>query len=370
MTKANMPGHHIFSRCGCYLLATLKEAARAALGDVLRLREGEELLIVTDFGEDAFQMARIMSDEARAMGGKVTIAVQGRKTTFDDAERLVLEAIRACPDITITMCSGLSGNDPFGYNIGYVARDGDLYDHAMFSLIDGDRRMRGLICESATSEVLRRCVAVDYGTIYENAARITKAFSRVSDVRVTTPAGTNVAFSMEGKRAYAEDGDISMPGEWSDLPVGEMRVSPVVGTANGTIVIDGTMDLITDSLIPETPVKVTIRDGFVVNVEGGNEAKMLLDAIHQGEALAKKKDLPKYEKNARNLGELGIGINPAARISGNLIEDEKVCGTAHFAIGYNYDNDAEAFIHQDCLVMHPSIWTDGKQIMRDGDFLF
>jgi leucyl aminopeptidase (aminopeptidase T) len=174
---------------------------------------------------------------------------------------------------------------------------------------------------------------------------------------------------LKGREAYAEDGRSWLPGEWSDLPAGEIRVSPVVGTTNGTIVFDGTMDLVADSIMPKRPVVATVADGYVTKVEGGKEAAMLRDVIRRGEEMGRKKDLPRYERNARLIGELGIGINPAARITGNLIEDEKVCGTAHFAVGYNYDNDGEAFIHQDCLVMEPSIWVDGKQIMKDGNFL-
>jgi aminopeptidase len=340
-----------------------------ALEEILGLRPGEEVLIITDFGEDAYRMARLLFDRAGEMGGKASIFVQAQKTTFDDADRLVLEAIRACPDITITMCSTLSGNDPYGYHTGYVARDGDKYDHAMFSLIDGDKRMRGLICEGATDDILSRCVAIDYGPVAENAALLMKALNDTSEIHMTTPAGTDVTLSVRDREAYAEDGKSWLPGEWSDLPAGEIRISPVVGSAKGTIVFDGTMDLVAAAILPERPVAVTIADGFVAKVEGGKEAAMLRDVIRLGEGLARKKDLPVYERNARLIGELGIGTNPAARINGNLIEDEKVCGTAHFAVGYNYDNDGEAFIHQDCLVLRPSIWVDGKQIMKDGDLL-
>jgi leucyl aminopeptidase (aminopeptidase T) len=336
-------------------LATLKEAARVALEEILGLRPGEEVLIVTDFGEDAYRMARLLFERATDMGGKASIFVQAMKTTFDDADRLVLEAIRACPDITITMCSTLSGNDPYGYHTGYVARDGDKYDHAMFSLIDGDKRMRGLICEGATDDILARCVAIDYGPVADNAASILKALDNASEIQMTTPAGTDVTLSVRDREAYAEDGNNRLPGEWSDLPAGEIRISPVVGSVNGTIAFDGTMDLVAAAIIPERPVALTIADGFVTRVEGGKEAAMLQDVIRQGEELARKKDLPVYERNARLIGELGLGTNPAARITGNLIEDEKVCGTAHFAVGYNYDNDGEAFIHQDCLVLRPSI---------------
>jgi aminopeptidase len=349
--------------------AELKDVARVTLEDILGLREGEEVLIVTDLGEDASRMAGLLFEKADDMGGRPSIFVQAKKTTFDDADRLVLEAIRACPDITITMCSTLSGNDPYGYRTGYVTRDGEKYDHAMFGLIDGDKRMRGLICEGATDDILSRCVAVDYGPVAENAARFLKALEKASEIHVTTPAGTDITLSVQGREAYAEDGNIRHPGEWSDLPVGEVRISPVIGSANGTIVFDGTLDLVTDSIIPERPVVATVENGFVTGVKGGREAAMLRDVIRKGEALARKKDLSAYEKNARLIGELGLGINPATRITGNLIEDEKVCGTAHFAVGYNYDNDGEAFIHQDGLVLRPAIWIDGRQIMKNGKWL-
>ena len=62
-----------------------------------------------------------------------------------------------------------------------------------------------------------------------------------------------------------------------------------------------------------------------------------------------------YKKNARNIGELGIGLNPAAGITGNMLEDEKAFTTCHFAIGENYDNDAPSLIHLDGIVRNPTI---------------
>ncbi len=43
-----------------------------------------------------------------------------------------------------------------------------------------------------------------------------------------------------------------------------------------------------------------------------------------------------------------------------MLEDEKILGTCHFAIGANYDDDAEAFIHLDCLVKKPTITITGR----------
>ena len=81
-----------------------------------------------------------------------------------------------------------------------------------------------------------------------------------------------------------------------------------------------------------------------------------------------------YARNARNLGELGIGLNPKASIVGNMLEDEKAFRTCHFAIGANYDDDAPAFIHLDGLVTEPTIvakTSRGKEIVIEshGDLL-
>ena len=62
-----------------------------------------------------------------------------------------------------------------------------------------------------------------------------------------------------------------------------------------------------------------------------------------------------YRKNARALGELGIGVNPAAFISGNMLIDEKAFETCHIAIGSNYDEDARALIHLDGVLLKPTI---------------
>jgi leucyl aminopeptidase (aminopeptidase T) len=76
-----------------------------------------------------------------------------------------------------------------------------------------------------------------------------------------------------------------------------------------------------------------------------------------------------YSKNATNLGELGVGLNPKARIIGNVLEDEKVLGTVHFAIGSNYDQDALALIHSDCIVKNPTVTIDRKTMMKKGKML-
>jgi aminopeptidase len=348
-------------------MSMLQEAARVAMCEVLALVEREEVVIVTDFDGDAFPIARALFEQTRELGGKPTLVVQPRKSSLDDAERAVLEAIRSEPDIIIGMSSGKVGKDPFGTITGYVGRDGKKYSHIWELLLDGNRRARSFWSPGATVDMFERCVNVDYRQIQALAARLKCVLDDGSAVHVTSPAGTDIRLSIEGRKGQVDDGDFRLPGKGGNLPCGEAYVSPKNESAEGIIVFDGTVDLIPRAVIPETPVRVTYEKGFVTDVSGGQEAKDLLKVIEKGESMARELGLKAEERNARALGELGIGINPAAKMTCNMLEDEKVGRTVHFAIGMNLDHDAHALIHQDCLVLRPSVWVDGRQIMRDGD---
>ncbi len=201
------------------------------------------------------------------------------------------------------------------------------------------------------------------------AAGIKKALESVREIHVTSPAGTDAYVSVKGRKPMVDDGNFRFPGMGGNLPAGEVFISPTIAGVSGTIVFDGTVDLVPYAVIPKNPVKVVLKDGYVHRVTGGEEAKGLLKVIESGEKMARDKGLKDEEHNARHIGELGIGINNKARMTGNLLEDEKVGKTVHFAIGSNYDNDANALIHQDCLVLKPSMWADDRQIMKDGKLL-
>jgi aminopeptidase len=347
----------------------LIEAAKVAMRDVIGLREGEEVLIITNFEGDVFPVARAVFDVTRELKGRPTMAIQELKTTYTYAERLVLETIKAEPDIVISLSANKMGKDPYGLNIGYVGKDGKKYNHIFDRLMDGDKRIRGFWSPTTTVEMFERCVALDYAGMQEKAAGIKKALEGVKEIHVTSPGGTDAYVSVIGRKPMLDDGNFRLPGMGGNLPAGEVFISPAIAGVSGTIVFDGTVDLDPHAVIPEKPVKVVLKDGYVHKVTGGDEAKSLLKMIEKGEQMAREKGLKDEERNARHIGELGIGINYKAKMTGNLLEDEKVGKTVHFAIGSNYDNDANAMIHQDCLVLRPSMWADNKQIMKDGKLL-
>jgi leucyl aminopeptidase (aminopeptidase T) len=157
-------------------------------------------------------------------------------------------------------------------------------------------------------------------------------------------------------------------------------ISPALGASNGVIGFDGS--IVTDSgeIIIKTPIMAKVENGFVTDISGEEEAKELKRTIEKAEKtvteFASQGKIPKdaeapYIQNARNLGELGIGLNKNAKIVGNMLEDEKVYGTCHIALGSNYDDDAKSLIHLDGLIKKPTItvkYVDGSEkcIIKDG----
>jgi leucyl aminopeptidase (aminopeptidase T) len=350
-------------------LTRLYDAARIAMKDVIGLREGEEVLIVTNFEGEVFPIARAVFDATKELGGKPVMLVQGEKSQFDFAERLVNESIRALPDVCVMLTANKLGKDPYGMNIGYVGRDGQKYNSIFNKVWRGDRRIRTFFSPGITQDIFTRAVPVDYAKMRTAGAKLKKVLDEGNEVKVTSPGGTDATVDIKDRKAHADDGNFTLPGLGGNLPAGEVYISPVVQGVSGTIVIDGTITLSPGSVIPKKPIRLEMKDGYVTKITGGEDAKKLIKVIEKGEEMAREKGLAEQERNARHIGELGIGINPKAKMTGILLEDEKLGKTVHFAIGSNFDQDAEAMIHLDGLVMKPDMWVDGKQIMKNGDLI-
>jgi leucyl aminopeptidase (aminopeptidase T) len=70
-------------------------------------------------------------------------------------------------------------------------------------------------------------------------------------------------------------------------------------------------------------------------------------------------------KNNRNIAEFAIGTNPNARLTGNLVEDKRLLGTVHFAIGDSMSllGKVDASIHLDGLMLKPTVVADEKIVI-------
>ena len=208
-----------------------------------------------------------------------------------------------------------------------------------------------------TKEVMIRGLGADYKAIAKRSIKLKKILERGKQVRVTAPAGTDISFNISGRTAIASKGLFHKKGESGNLPTGETFLAPVEGSANGIFVVDGSMAGL--GLIGNVNIKIEVKKGFATNITGGKPAKKLREM------------LDKVGKNARNIAEFGIGTNDSAKLSGILLEDEKVMGTVHIALGNNISmgGSVNVPIHLDGVIKKPTVYLDCKLLMKNGKLL-
>jgi aminopeptidase len=340
----------------------LTNAARVAIGEVLKVKKGERVLIVTNPNPEVRLISEALYGSAAEVGALPTLLFQPVKSQLDFAEDAVISALKAEPEIAISVSHAKLGKDRFGMKNKYRHR-GKSFDH-IFQYLLGSKKTRSFWSPSVTVDMFQKTVPVDYGALRKRAAGLKTIFDRAHEAHITSELGTDLVIGLRGRKAFTDDGNFSKPGAGGNLPAGEMYISPELGSAEGTLVFDGCISSDRGVILIKEPIRVKVRRNLVVEIRGGGEARRLRATLERARKSThnlaaqggiSKKDLPGYLEHIRNLGELGIGLNEKARIVGNMLEDEKVFKTCHIAIGSNYDEDAKALIHLDGLVLNPTI---------------
>lgn len=352
--------------------------AENIINNVCKIKKNESVLIIANPATDF--IAQELYTAANQAGAKTSLIYQNSKTSFDNAEKTVLAAIGTNPDVCFSISENKLGKDPDATANPYKNDNGEPFTHIFDYLLEGKKSMRAVWTPGITEDMYNRTVNINYGELAERCKKLVKIFENAINVQVTAAGGTNISVPVYGRKLMNDDGDFSKPGTGGNIPAGEVFISPLVGKCQGVIVYDGSMTFSDGDSILETPITCKVENGYVTEISGGEEAKRLLKTIIEAENRSieyeKNGKLPEgqgaiYKKNARNIGELGIGLNPAASITGNMLEDEKAFRTCHFAIGENYDNDAPSLIHLDGVVRNPTItltYDDGstRTILSDG----
>ncbi len=340
---------------------SLRAGANASVRDVLGLKRGETLLIITNPSADVREISMAIFDAAAEAGASPTVMFQREKGQFDFTEDSVIDAMRSEPDAILSMSADRLGKDRVGLQKGYR---GKRKYNDYFEFLYEEKKSRAFWSPGITKDMFRRTVPIDYTRLRSDCKRLVKLFGSSVEARVTAPGGTDISIGVRGRKARSDDGDFRRPGTSGNVPSGEVYVSPALGTAEGVIAFDGSMVLNQGEVVIRTPIVAEVRGGFIEDVSGRSEAKRLRASISAAQSKTRKmvsqgllprKDQDSYIKNAASIGELGIGLNRRARIVANMLEDEKVYGTCHFAVGSNYDGDAEALIHLDGIVKRPTI---------------
>lgn len=305
-----------------------------------RVRPGERVLVVTDYATTA--LAERVARAAASLGGEVVTAVMPpRERHGQEPPAAVAAAMREAEVVFIPVSISITHTQAVKDALKARARILAMTDWSdeMFlspALLETDFHAQAIVCR-----------------------KIGQAFTEGTHFRLTSPRGTDLRFEAGGRRANVMT-NVPDPGELSPVPTIEVNVPPIEGTAEGTLVVDASVPYLGIGPLRE-PFTCRVEKGFITSIEGGGE---------QAERL-KRAVASHNDPNCWNVAELGVGLNPGARMTGRMLEDEGVLNTIHIGIGTSLmlGGTLKAATHYDLIMWDPTIEIDGRVVQRGKDIL-
>ena len=314
----------------------LQKAATIAVKNCMGVKAGEQVVVITD--ENKRNIGIALWNAAKKLKAEAILLEMIPRQTSGQEPPPAIATIMA--DADVVLC-------PTTQSLTHTkARIAACKKGARISTLPG-----------ITEDMMVRCLNADYKRIAALSEKLKKVLDPAKVIHVTSKKGTDIILPVAGRLAKADTGIVTKKGTYSNLPAGEAFLAPLEGKSHGTIIIDGAMA--GGIGLVKKEIKVIVKNGLAVEFIGGQEAKTL-------EKLLKPKGKP-----GRNIAEFGIGTNYKAKLTGLILEDEKVMGTIHIAFGTNasFGGKVDAGIHLDGLINNPTVEVDGKIIMKEGKFL-
>ncbi len=310
----------------------LDKAVATVVRDCLGVRPGEEVLVVSN------PATRELGDALRA-----------------EAERAGAEAVLA----VMTERASHAGEPPATIADAMVAADVLLaptvqsLSHTASRKRATESGTRTATLPGATVEMLARVMSDDMDNLRRRGGRVAELLDRGTEARITCDHGSDLRLGLQGRQAIPDAGELTETGAFGNLPCGEGFISPA--TAEGTLIVDGSIAGV--GLVSE-PVRLTIENGHLVDATGEEGAKLMeLLTVHG--------------PDGTNVAELGIGTNEKAILTGNILEDEKILGTAHVAFGASaaIGGNVQVPVHLDVVSLRPEVTIDETPLVLDGRLL-
>jgi 2,5-dihydroxypyridine 5,6-dioxygenase len=190
--------------------------------------------------------------------------------------------------------------------------------------------------------------------------RVANSFTKGSKVRVTTTAGTDITMDIFGREGNSCPGCVENPGEMGSPPDIEANVSPIETSAEGVVVVDGSVPCPEVGLLKQ-PVTLIVTGGKITDFQGPAEITDRIKKLFQKVGSDK----------AYVLAECGIGLNEKATLSGIMLTDEGAMGCVHFGFGSNHTVGGcnNVSFHLDFVFRQATVTVDEVIIMRENGVL-
>ena len=316
----------------------LGKAADILVKDLFKLKEGETMVITADTESDE----RVVNATARAV-----FAAGGKPMVIWLASPLGVGKAADPMFPTESLAGALLGADCWvEYNNQWIFYS-SVYDRVMKE----NKKLRYSCLVGMNVDMMVRTIGrVDYPALKEFLDKLTEIAKSTDEFRITSPAGMDVTFkpTKERRAGYAL-GYADTPG--AHMMSGQVYWGMDATTLNGKIVFDGSVNPPLGLI--KVPIELTIENGDIVAFGEGNDAVKY-------EAWLRGFDDP----NMIKIAHICPGFNPGAKLTGDVVEDERIWGSVEFGIGNMAWRPAAS--HSDGICLNVSIWLDGEQILAKG----
>ncbi|HSJ55021.1 MAG TPA: hypothetical protein VLC52_14870 [Anaerolineae bacterium] len=210
--------------------------------------------------------------------------------------------------------------------------------------------------------------AVDYGQIRENCDLLATALLKGEKLEIVSRDANgrdnHLRMDVGGwARPPSISNGLLKRGGWANIPAGESYIAPMEGTAEGTLIVDGSLPGYV--LAPGSELRMEFSAGRLVDWHSSDaRSRQIVDELRDF-ALARG------DADWCNLAEVGLGVNPAVELTGIELLDEKKYGTAHIALGGNdwFGGAVSSAIHSDLILAQPTVRVDGKPVVNGGQIV-
>jgi aminopeptidase len=312
-------------------MADLRDAVATISDRCLAIRAGEDALVLVDPGTRT--IGESLRDAAAERGADAVLMIMDeRATDGTEPPAPIAAALRTC-DV-------------------FIAATTRSLSHTAARKQATDAGVRGATMPGVTAEMLARVMAVDFDTMAERSRAVAELLTAGRVARITCPRGTDATIDLTDRAGIADDGNLTTPGAFGNLACGEAFIAPLTG--EGRIVVASLARL----GLSDTPATLTMKAGRLTSAEGGLGPDYLGLLSAHGEL-------------GTNLAELGVGTNEQARLTGNVLEDEKILGTIHVAFGASaaIGGTVSVPIHLDAVVDEATLTIDGVSVLEAGRFV-
>ncbi len=312
---------------------SLEKGAKTILEQCLAVKHDENIVIITDdkkynIGKSLYKQAKQISDRV------VLMIIKPREISGTEPPKPVAAAMKEADVVLCPTTASLT--------------------HTQARLEAVEQGARVATMPGITEEMFSKGpIRADYNQVARLTGRVTNLLDEANFATIITGDNYQLKLSLAGRKGISSQGIYKNPGESGNLPSGESYIAPLENEGQGKIIINGS---IVGLGLLEEEVIFNIEQGKIIGIEGDHSIQL--------------EDIFPEVEESRMIGELGIGTNPLARVTGIILEDEKIYGSVHIAFGTNitFGGNLQAGSHIDCVTLKPTLYLDNDLLIEKGEF--